>query len=807
MYKKVSLYIFAALTLILFSVQMPLQAQPTDQIFNPLQSFGYSNIYGRNFFGSSVGMSADGSRLIAGGVVDFYESTGIVRTYRRGATQWEEEHAFFPSDLQPDEVFGEEVAISRDGNTVLFNSTDPSIIYTYAYLNNAWTQLQTINVPDPNPLGFTQVVSLHLTANGDMALITLFVPEYNTQTYAYNVLVYTRSGNNWVQQPDLLPSNPGANPLFGYDLAFTADTNTVFVGAPDFDNGDGRVIVLTRSGNGWTQTGVIQNTTSDNTFAHKVAVNGDGTQMLIGSSNPTTYVYAYNNNSWTQTQILNPPDPYSGSETLLSEDGSLAMIAADGGYSSEDEIYGLPGRVYVYARENGAFVFKQKLEYGGIDDNFGATMALSSDNEVAFFGASAYGAPGEDEIGSVHIWLNVSEQMRITSFTLVDARTNQDIRTIEPFDTIDVGQLGTEINIRANTSPANVGSVIFSIDENARYKVENGAPYSIGGDTNGDYKAWSPPSDYYSLTATPYTGSKGTGTAGLPLSILIQFIGTQPKPRIVSFTLVNATTNQDIRQLTSGEVIDLRREGAINIRANTEPALVDSVKFESVRPYHPEYRTENSYPYALAGDSNGDYYRWRPIPETYYITATPYYNGLRGQGLLIILTITNSGRATVVSTETDLLNNGDFEGLAENNPTMPYGWQGKGRVKCGEDCAVQLKAGGKLSQAVEENGVIAAGNTLTLHARVAAKNTVEGGRIIAKVWYTDGSRDKLKLDLAAGTYTTTNVSQTLPLAKDSAKIKLMMRYAGTQGRFLIDEVRLTTSQALAEDNLLPLPLP
>ncbi len=102
-----------------------------------------------------------------------------------------------------------------------------------------------------------------------------------------------------------------------------------------------------------------------------------------------------------------------------------------------------------------------------------------------------------------------------TSFMLVDADADEDLRPLEDGDII------TEetITIRVGTEPPIVGSVVFGLDDEPRFKVENEAAYALKGDDNGDYHAWLAEPGTYTLTATPYTEADGGGEAGTPLTI------------------------------------------------------------------------------------------------------------------------------------------------------------------------------------------------------------------------------------------------------------------------------------------------
>jgi hypothetical protein len=86
--------------------------------------------------------------------------------------------------------------------------------------------------------------------------------------------------------------------------------------------------------------------------------------------------------------------------------------------------------------------------------------------------------------------------------------------------TIDFNSIGTtNINIRANTDPATVGSVVFNLDSDPTYQIESGAPYALASDNAGDYFAWTPSLGAHMVIATPYSEADGGGTAGTPLML------------------------------------------------------------------------------------------------------------------------------------------------------------------------------------------------------------------------------------------------------------------------------------------------
>ncbi|MBO9703746.1 MAG: right-handed parallel beta-helix repeat-containing protein [Sporocytophaga sp.] len=106
----------------------------------------------------------------------------------------------------------------------------------------------------------------------------------------------------------------------------------------------------------------------------------------------------------------------------------------------------------------------------------------------------------------------------VVSFILINSETNKEIATITNGATISLSALKTsKINIKANTG-SEVKSVAFKMDGKSG-RIESEAPYSIGGDTKGDYQAYYLALGNHTVSATPYTQAGTKGTAGTTLSV------------------------------------------------------------------------------------------------------------------------------------------------------------------------------------------------------------------------------------------------------------------------------------------------
>ncbi|QMU28092.1 S8 family serine peptidase [Adhaeribacter radiodurans] len=118
-------------------------------------------------------------------------------------------------------------------------------------------------------------------------------------------------------------------------------------------------------------------------------------------------------------------------------------------------------------------------------------------------------ANGEGEVGIPYtIHFKVLEE-QIVRFELVNVANGKVIQTLESGNILYLPDLPDKLNIRAITSPAEVGSVQFNL--NGIIKVENKQPYEMAG-SSGDGIDFS--AAVYVLSATTYPSDMAKGKAG-----------------------------------------------------------------------------------------------------------------------------------------------------------------------------------------------------------------------------------------------------------------------------------------------------
>jgi hypothetical protein len=145
------------------------------------------------------------------------------------------------------------------------------------------------------------------------------------------------------------------------------------------------------------------------------------------------------------------------------------------------------------------------------------------------------------------------------------------------------------------------------------------------------------------------TDSALTASANTPIFVYPAGATSQS---VSSFTLINADTGSAVagfETMPDGTIIDLGTLPTkhLNIRANTAPAIVGSVRFAFAGKTN--FRTETGAPYALYGDVNGAYNAWTPSIGSYTLKGTPYTgsnaSGSAGVSLTVGFTVTDSSVA------------------------------------------------------------------------------------------------------------------------------------------------------------------
>ncbi len=112
----------------------------------------------------------------------------------------------------------------------------------------------------------------------------------------------------------------------------------------------------------------------------------------------------------------------------------------------------------------------------------------------------------------------------ITSLVLVNASNGAVIRTLQANDTLSLGNLGApSVSIQA-ISNSGAKSVKFDSAAAGVSRTEGSAPWAFLGNSGSSYTPWRPTVNGYSITATGYSASGASGTAGKAVTVNINVV-------------------------------------------------------------------------------------------------------------------------------------------------------------------------------------------------------------------------------------------------------------------------------------------
>ncbi|WP_224190196.1 FG-GAP repeat protein [Nannocystis pusilla] len=378
------------------------------------QAIGYfkaSNAESGDSFGGGLAISADGTTMVVGATYENggahgvdgpqYDNSspksGAAYVFVREGDAWKQQAYLKAFNVNADDRFGGEVAISASGDTIAVGA----------------------RFEDSAATGIGGQSTDNSAANSGA------------------VYVFERQAGAWSQSAYIKATNTGPGAEFGYALALSADGKTLAVGAPDESNAatgvdgapgqgvapeSGAVYVYSHDGGEWAHRAYLKasNTGQQDAFGAAVALSADGTTLAVGapyesSRSPgidgdqsddslisgAAYVFSLKNDVWTQQAYIKASNPGSGDcfgyAIALALDGDTLAIGAPLESSTSNEMddeqpndWALnAGAVYVFSRryqtwQQDAYV---KAPNADIVDAFGASVALSGDGGILVAGA------------------------------------------------------------------------------------------------------------------------------------------------------------------------------------------------------------------------------------------------------------------------------------------------------------------------------------------------------------------------------------------------------------------------------------
>jgi len=277
----------------------------------------------------------------------------------------------------------------------------------------------------------------------------------------------------WKEQAKLTPPDGPVNHRFGTSVALSSDGTTAIVGDTRDWTKTGSAYVFTRSGDVWVQQAKLTASDSgqNDEFGISVALSSDGGTAIVGAwkdsygsttTQGSAYVFTRSGSAWTQQAKLTASDSSVadnfGISVALSGDGNIALVGA---WKNNLFVTSQRGASYVYARSGSTWTQQAKLlaEDGAPGDHFGYSVALANDGNSAIIGAS------DDQIGST------LRQGSAYVFVRTGSIWTQQVKLIAGDGDI-YDQFGSSVAISGDGSVAVVGSSWANSEAGAAYVFE-----------------------------------------------------------------------------------------------------------------------------------------------------------------------------------------------------------------------------------------------------------------------------------------------------------------------------------------------
>ena|GEM_PF-1527506 len=368
------------------------------------------------WFGNSVAISGNTAVIGAtAATVNSKNYAGQAYVFTNNGGTWSQTAILNASDVEEEASFGQSMAISDDGDTVLigaYHATANSKFYAgqaYVFTNSggAWSQTAILNASDAGQMAqFGN--SAAISGDGNTVVIGANWASVNSKGDAGQAYIFTNNGGTWSQTAILNASDAAASVYFGYSTALSGDANTVIIGATGAEvnakSSAGQAYVFTKNGGTWSQTAILNATDAAASayFGYSSAITDDGDTAVIGAYSATVrgkseagqaYVFTNNGGTWSQTAILNATDAaasaYFGYSSAISGDGGIALIGADKVTVNWE---GSAGKVYVFKRSGGTWSQAVSMSASDATESayFGNSVAISDDGGTAAIGAYGF---------------------------------------------------------------------------------------------------------------------------------------------------------------------------------------------------------------------------------------------------------------------------------------------------------------------------------------------------------------------------------------------------------------------------------
>lgn len=250
-----------------------------------------------DYFGYSVNLSSGGDKLVVGAPYKDNGGTdkGSVYVFTRTGSVWTQQAMLTSSDGGSNDYFGNSVAISGDGTRIIVGSllndssglTDAGAAYVFKF-TSSWVQEIKL-VPSDGAIGDNFGFSVAINNDGTRAAIGSYYAQPGSLYRAGAVYVFFKDGSDvWSQEAKLVASDKAINDQFGYSVSISDDGSQISIGANNkvySSTARGKIYIFSRSGTAWSQTTGFQGDSSPDVrgLGSSICIARDKSRVISGA--------------------------------------------------------------------------------------------------------------------------------------------------------------------------------------------------------------------------------------------------------------------------------------------------------------------------------------------------------------------------------------------------------------------------------------------------------------------------------------------------------------------------------------------
>ncbi len=269
-------------------------------------------------FGASVDIDADGSRIIAGApgaTGNGGALTGAVYIFDWGGSAWNESDKVYAAAGAASDHFGASVCFASNGYRFIAGAPvrnhSTGAAYLYKWNGASWDE--TILTASDGDSNHTFGNSVALSEDGGTVVVGASCYDYGTNLNQGCAYVYTWNGSGWTET-NLKASSGGYGHYFGSSVAVSSDGSIIVVGA---DHGHGAVstsgaaYVYRKNGSVWEETRIYASDgLTGDSYGFSAAISPDGNVIAVGATQENNnktgvvYLYRWSGSVWTESKLM-----------------------------------------------------------------------------------------------------------------------------------------------------------------------------------------------------------------------------------------------------------------------------------------------------------------------------------------------------------------------------------------------------------------------------------------------------------------------------------------------------------------------